>query len=167
MLGASYEFVPSAALFGSPIGQGHESFLFGSLRKNAFLQEHEKTLCSSGTTMISPIIQAHWTTMFQWLKDHPGVRFYVNGYASVTGDIVVQSRAQQGRRRGLGQAGSGKPRHSRKIAIVGAAGWGRVVSRLARTIPRECRGPGTSSFALLTQAQVGDSPSNDSTRKYL
>jgi hypothetical protein len=24
----------------------------------------------------------------QWLKDHPGVRFFVDGYASITGNMV-------------------------------------------------------------------------------
>jgi outer membrane protein OmpA-like peptidoglycan-associated protein len=33
----------------------------------------------------------------RWLKDHPDVRFYVDGYASITGDIVYNLALSQRR----------------------------------------------------------------------
>ena len=60
----------------------------------------------------------------QWLKDHPGVRLFVDGYASVTGDMVYNLALSQRRADWVKQT-----LVSRGIAedrIVVAAGWGEL-----------------------------------------
>lgn len=60
----------------------------------------------------------------QWLKDHPNVRFYVDGYASSRGDWLYNLRLAQRRADWVKQA-----LISRGVAenrIKGAAGWGEL-----------------------------------------
>jgi outer membrane protein OmpA-like peptidoglycan-associated protein len=60
----------------------------------------------------------------QWLKDHPSVRFYVDGYASITGDVIYNLALSQRRADWVKQT-----LVSRGIAedrIVVAAGWGEL-----------------------------------------
>src|SRR5882672_5941325 len=72
----------------------------------------------------SPINPSALDDNVQWLKDHPGVRFYVNGYASVTGDIVYNLALSKRRADWVKQAlvSRGIPENR----IVGAAGWGEL-----------------------------------------
>ena len=60
----------------------------------------------------------------QWLKDHPGVRFYVDGYASITGDIVYNLALSQRRADWVKQTlvSRGIPENR----IIVAAGWGEL-----------------------------------------
>jgi outer membrane protein OmpA-like peptidoglycan-associated protein len=60
----------------------------------------------------------------QWLKDHPGVRFYLGGYSSITGDVVYNLLLAQKRADWVKQV-----LVSRGIAqdrIVFAVGWGEL-----------------------------------------
>jgi len=72
----------------------------------------------------------------QWLKDHPGVRFYVDGYASVTGNLIYNLALSQRRADWIKQT-----LVSRGIAedrIVVAAGWGELYPVCAEDT-QECR----------------------------
>jgi len=72
----------------------------------------------------------------QWLKDHPDVRFYVNGYASITGDIVYNLALSQRRADWVKQTliNRGIPENR----IVVAAGWGELYPVCAEDT-QECR----------------------------
>ena len=72
----------------------------------------------------------------QWLKDHPDVRFYVDGYASVTGDIVYNLALSQRRADWVKQTlvSRGIPENR----IGGAAGWGELYPICAEDT-QECR----------------------------
>ena len=72
----------------------------------------------------------------QWLKEHPGVHLYVDGYASVTGDMVYNLALSQRRADWVKQT-----LISRGIAesrIVVAAGWGELYPVCAEDT-QECR----------------------------
>ena len=60
----------------------------------------------------------------QWLKDHPGVRFYITGYASSRGELIYNLVLSQQRAEWVKQA-----LMSRGIAesrIVLSVGWGQL-----------------------------------------
>ena len=72
----------------------------------------------------------------QWLKDHPGVRFYVDGYASITGDLLYNLALSQRRADWVKQTlvSRGIPENR----IVVAAGWGELYPVCAEDT-QECR----------------------------
>lgn len=72
----------------------------------------------------------------QWLKDHPGVRLYINGYASITGDIVYNLALSQRRADWVKQTlvSRGIP----ESRIVLAVGWGQLYPVCAEDT-QECR----------------------------
>jgi len=72
----------------------------------------------------------------QWLKDHPGVRLFVDGYASVTGDMVYNLALSQRRADWVKQTlvSRGIPENR----IVVAAGWGELYPVCAEDT-QECR----------------------------
>ncbi len=72
----------------------------------------------------------------QWLKDHPDVRFYVDGYTSITGSFIYNLALSQRRADWVKQT-----LISRGIAenrIVVAAGWGELYPVCAEDT-QECR----------------------------
>jgi peptidoglycan-associated lipoprotein len=60
----------------------------------------------------------------QWLKDHPNVRFYIDGYASSKGTLIYNLRLSQRRAEWVKQAlvSRGVPENR----IVLAVGWGQL-----------------------------------------
>jgi outer membrane protein OmpA-like peptidoglycan-associated protein len=72
----------------------------------------------------------------QWLKDHPGVRFNVYGYASITGDIVYNLVLSH--RRAVWVKQTLVSRGIPGDRIVVAAGWGELYPVCAEDT-QECR----------------------------
>jgi len=60
----------------------------------------------------------------QWLKDHPNVRFYVDGYASSRGDWIYNLRLSQRRAGWVKQALVSRGIAESRIKV--AAGWGEL-----------------------------------------
>ncbi|HXJ89798.1 MAG TPA: OmpA family protein [Candidatus Binatia bacterium] len=60
----------------------------------------------------------------QWLKDHPNVRFYVDGYASSRGDWLYNLRLSQRRANWVKQAMVSRGIAASRIKV--AAGWGEM-----------------------------------------
>ena len=61
----------------------------------------------------------------QWLKDHPSVRFYIEGYASTRGDDIIYNLLLSARRAETVRqtlVGMGIPEHR----IVLTTGWGQL-----------------------------------------
>jgi peptidoglycan-associated lipoprotein len=58
----------------------------------------------------------------QWLKDHPNVRFYVDGYASSRGDFIYNLALSQKRADWVKQALISRGIDESRIKV--AAGWG-------------------------------------------
>lgn len=71
-----------------------------------------------------PSNPAALNTNVQWLKDHPNVRFYVNGYASSRGDLVYNLNLSQRRADWVKQSlvSQGIPESQIKLAV----GWGEL-----------------------------------------
>ncbi len=72
----------------------------------------------------------------QWLKDHPSVRFYVEGYASITGDIVYNLALSQRRADWVKQTLVSRGISENRIVV--AAGWGELYPTCAEDT-QECR----------------------------
>jgi outer membrane protein OmpA-like peptidoglycan-associated protein len=84
----------------------------------------------------SPVNPSALDDNVQWLKDHPGVSFYVDGYTSITGSEVYNLALSQRRADWVKQT-----LISRGIAesrIVVAAGWGELYPTCAEDT-QECR----------------------------
>ena len=60
----------------------------------------------------------------QWLKDHPGVRFYIDGYASSRGELLYNLALSQRRATWVRQALVSRGISESRIKI--AAGWGQM-----------------------------------------
>ena len=60
----------------------------------------------------------------QWLKDHPDVRFYVDGYTSITGDLVYNLALSQRRANWVKQTLVSRGISEDRIVV--AAGWGEL-----------------------------------------
>ena len=60
----------------------------------------------------------------QWLKDHPNVRFYVDGYASSRGDWLYNLRLSQRRADWVKQAMMSRGIAESRIKVT--AGWGEL-----------------------------------------
>jgi len=60
----------------------------------------------------------------QWLKDHPGVRFYIDGYASSRGELIYNLALSQRRASWVKQALVSRGISESRIKI--AAGWGQM-----------------------------------------
>jgi len=61
----------------------------------------------------------------QWLRDHPGVRFYVEGYASTRGEDIIYNLVLSAKRAGTVRQtliGMGIP----EDRIVRTTGWGQL-----------------------------------------
>jgi peptidoglycan-associated lipoprotein len=67
----------------------------------------------------------------QWLKDHPGDRFYIHGYASTTGDLLYNLALSQRRADFVKQAliSRGIP----EDRIVSTVGWGELYPACAES----------------------------------
>jgi hypothetical protein len=72
----------------------------------------------------------------QWLKDHPSVHLYVDGYASVTGDVIYNLALSQ--RRANWVKDTLVSRGISEDRIVVAAGWGELYPTCAEDT-QECR----------------------------
>jgi outer membrane protein OmpA-like peptidoglycan-associated protein len=72
----------------------------------------------------------------QWLKDHPNVRFYVDGYASITGDVLYNLALSQRRADWVKQTLVSRGISENRIAV--AAGWGELYPTCAEDT-QECR----------------------------
>jgi outer membrane protein OmpA-like peptidoglycan-associated protein len=72
----------------------------------------------------------------QWLKDHPDVRFYVDGYTSITGDIVYNLALSQRRANWVKQTLVSRGISEDRIVV--AAGWGELYPVCAEDT-QECR----------------------------
>jgi hypothetical protein len=72
----------------------------------------------------------------QWLKDHPGVRFFVDGYASITGDMVYNLALSQRRADWVKQTLVSRGISENRIVV--AAGWGELYPACAEDT-QECR----------------------------
>jgi len=72
----------------------------------------------------------------QWLKDHPGVRLFVDGYASVTGDMVYNLALSQRRANWVKQTLVSRGISENRIVV--AAGWGELYPTCAEDT-QECR----------------------------
>jgi hypothetical protein len=72
----------------------------------------------------------------QWLKDHPGVRFYVNGYTSITGDLLYNLALSQRRADWVKQTLVNRGISESRIVV--AAGWGQLYPVCAEDT-QECR----------------------------
>jgi hypothetical protein len=60
----------------------------------------------------------------QWLKDHPNVRFYVDGYASTRGELLYNLALSQRRADWVKQALVSRGISENRIVV--AAGWGQL-----------------------------------------
>jgi outer membrane protein OmpA-like peptidoglycan-associated protein len=60
----------------------------------------------------------------QWLKDHPSVRFYVDGYASSRGELIYNLNLSQRRAQWVKQALVSRGISENRIVV--AAGWGQL-----------------------------------------
>ena len=60
----------------------------------------------------------------QWLKDHPNVRFYIDGYASSRGDLVYNLALSQRRADWVAQALMSRGIAESRIRL--ATGWGQI-----------------------------------------
>ena len=71
----------------------------------------------------------------QWLKEHPGDRFYIHGYASSRGDLLYNLALSQRRADWIKQAliSKGIP----EDRIVSAVGWGQLYPACAE-LDDEC-----------------------------
>jgi hypothetical protein len=72
----------------------------------------------------------------QWLKEHPGVRVFVDGYASVTGDMVYNLALSQRRADWVKQTLVSRGISENRIVV--AAGWGELYPTCAEDT-QECR----------------------------
>jgi outer membrane protein OmpA-like peptidoglycan-associated protein len=72
----------------------------------------------------------------QWLKDHSDVRFYVDGYTSITGDIVYNLALSQRRANWVKQTLVSRGISEDRIVV--AAGWGELYPVCAEDT-QECR----------------------------
>ena len=72
----------------------------------------------------------------QWLKDHPGVRFYVGGYASITGNTLYNLALSQRRADWVKQTLVSRGISEDRIVV--AAGWGELYPVCAEDT-QECR----------------------------
>jgi outer membrane protein OmpA-like peptidoglycan-associated protein len=72
----------------------------------------------------------------QWLKDHPSVRFYVDGYASITGDVLYNLALSQRRAEWVKQTLVSRGISENRIVV--AAGWGELYPACAENT-QECR----------------------------
>lgn len=72
----------------------------------------------------------------QWLKDHPSVRFFVGGYASITGDRVYNLALSQRRADWVKQTLVSRGISENRIVV--AAGWGELYPACAEDT-QECR----------------------------
>ena len=72
----------------------------------------------------------------QWLKDHPGVRLFVDGYASITGDMVYNLALSQRRADWVKQTLVSRGISENRIVV--AAGWGELYPVCAEDT-QECR----------------------------
>jgi hypothetical protein len=72
----------------------------------------------------------------QWLKDHPGVRFFVDGYASITGNMVYNLALSQRRADWVKQTLVSRGISENRIVV--AAGWGELYPACAEDT-QECR----------------------------
>ena len=72
----------------------------------------------------APIDQSALQANVQWLKDHPNVRFYVNGYASSRGELIYNHVLAQKRADYIKETmiAMGLPENR----IVLAVGWGQL-----------------------------------------
>jgi peptidoglycan-associated lipoprotein len=60
----------------------------------------------------------------QWLKDHPGVRFYIEGYASSRGELIYNLALSQRRANWVKETLVGKGIPENRIVL--AVGWGQL-----------------------------------------
>jgi outer membrane protein OmpA-like peptidoglycan-associated protein len=60
----------------------------------------------------------------QWLKDHPNVRFYVDGYASSRGELIYNLNLSQRRAQWVKQALVSRGISDNRIVL--AVGWGQL-----------------------------------------
>src|SRR3954453_583008 len=60
----------------------------------------------------------------QWLKDHPSVRFYVDGYASSRGELIYNLNLSQRRAEWVKQALMARGIPADRIVL--AVGWGQL-----------------------------------------
>ena len=72
----------------------------------------------------------------QWLKDHPGVRFYVDGYTSITGSSIYNLGLSQRRADWVKQTLVSRGISEDRIVV--AAGWGELYPVCAEDT-QECR----------------------------
>jgi len=84
----------------------------------------------------SPINPGTLDDNVQWLKDHPSVRFYVDGYASITGDVLYNLALSQRRAEWVKQTLVSRGISENRIVV--AAGWGELYPACAENT-QECR----------------------------
>ena len=101
-----------------------EVMVFGP-EQAAFSQNIQDIYFSyNGDNMETPAAQEALRADAQWLKDHPSIRFYVDGYADWRGDIIYNVRLAQRRANTVKQAliALGIP----EDRMIISTGWGKL-----------------------------------------
>ena len=112
---------PPVLLFGS-----EEEAFYNNMKEVMFLRNDYN----------SPTNPSALDDNIQWLKDHPGVRFYVNGYTSITGDLLYNLALSQRRADWVKQTLVSRGISESRIVV--AAGWGELYPACAEDT-QECR----------------------------